>query len=312
MKRKVIFLFFFLLYFSVNLFSSLISIEAEGISILTDNIDMSRKSAIKNAIENGLKKIVGNSYDKIENNVLGYEIIKESVEGNFLKEKIKIILDDSVLNFRKNIITVLIGSFLSDNYSEKLNDYVETIFKKISPNFLFLRLNEIKKEEEFLEEASKKDIDYIIILKVNVEKIKEIATLNKIFAKINCEIFVYSKKLELLASQSFSKDIVYSTEEKYFKLISNFVKNFLLKNLQIFKKQVQIKNRIKVTLFSPPDFKKILSFIEILDKYNLKYNYDEIYGHTISFIIFNITSNQLYDILKRENYIQKMQIENLE
>ncbi len=317
--RFLFFAFLFNFIFLINLYSSnIITIQTLGISVIGDRVDKCRKNAIDNAIDNGIKKIINSKLDsetlnKIKNEaVVGYEVLQENIEGNILKENIKLVINKDILNTilkkKYDFLKIVIAGFEKDQYSKRITNFLQNILDNINnlsiicikPNFISDNLTSLKYYSKGINR------DFIIILKSNYQKIKVLESVNKIYANLDVDLIVYDKNFNKLKEFTFDKKVILNENDFYLNYLKNSILSFLdnnLKNLlKIFVSSNKVSSSFVFTLIDPKNYSIIKSLLNIFDSYNIQFSWNSIEAGKVNFIIKNFSKNKLIDILKSNNF----------
>ncbi len=312
-----------LIIFLVNtfyLYSKDIIIESEGYSIIKEDLNSSREDAIKDAINKGIKKFLHSKnikandefIDKIRDSLInGYEIEQEVIEGNILREKIKILFDETTLSDlfkKKTIIPIDIGIavYLNENFDDELAEYLKTLISNsFDYNFTFFK---IKKDN-----SSYKDYRVVIISDIILNKIKELYSINKIFYKISAKINIYvdGSKIDNI---SIEKDLILSKNKDYKKDISQLLLNNIQKTFDDILKRVKNtksnnKNLILYfTLVNPKGFSIIDTLENIFEEFNIEYTPFLIYKKSITYKIKGVSEKEIISILRAKNFYYNFKI----
>ena len=301
-----------------NIFAANITIQSQGFSIIGQNLNKARENAIQDAITKGVKKFLklkniepsSKIIENIKTNAIsGFEIIKETTEGNILKEKIDLIINEEALN---DIIktkvqppeNVLISCFLNNEYNEDLTNF---LIKILSQDFDFTF---IKNSDFYNKELSSFKIG--IICEINLIEIKKLISINKIFYKLNGKIEIYNSGNKY-DEFNFQKDLTLSSEKDYIEYLIPLIKDKLKEDIFLLKNRDNVKSNkedleLFFTLIKPEKFEIIEKIEEIFDNYNLVYSLIMINKGDVVFKIKGITEEELISILKNSNFIYRFKI----
>ncbi len=308
------FFIIFLLLGVINLYSNNLIIESEGFSIISDNLNQSRQNAIDDAITKGIEKFLKNRGIQLNKSleeqiksqaVSGYEIIKEEVDGNILKEKIKLLLDENSLNdfiqlSSKDLIKVDIFAVLNGNFDNSLVDLLENFLKNnFDYNFIFYPITNI---ENFTNDSNIK-----LSLKINLNKIKKLLSVNSYLYNLNGEIEIYDKQNNLYDNLTFSKNLILIKDKDYINYLSSLINPFIKKNFSKLitdeiKKTGISENLLYVILKNIRNFNVIEEFQNFLEKINLKYSLIEISKGELVYKVEGISKNNLKNLLNSKNF----------
>ncbi len=303
------FLIIFFFIGLVNLYSNNLIIESEGFSIISDNLNQSRQNAIDDAINKGIEKLLKNRgiqldkslEEQIKNQaVSGYEIIKEEVDGNILKEKIRLLLDEDSLNdfihpVSKNPIKIDIFASFNENFDSDLVSFLETLIRdNFDYNFIF---SPVKNFDEITD-----DFNIKLFLKINLNKIKKLLSVNSYLYNLYVDIKIYDKQNNLFDNSSITKNIIIVNEKEYINYVSNFIKPFIKKDFsELLRQEVENTKISKKILFvileKVKKFDEIEQFDRILDNFNIKYSLITISNGKLIYKVNGISKNTLKNIL---------------
>ncbi len=308
------FFIIFLFLGVINLYSNNLIIESEGFSIISDNLNQSRQNAIDDAITKGIEKFLKNRGIQLNKSleeqiksqaVSGYEIIKEEVDGNILKEKIKLLLDENSLNdfiqpSSKDLIKVDIFAVLNGNFDNSLIDLLENFLKNnFDYNFIFYPITNI--------ENLTNDSNIKLSLKINLNKIKKLLSVNSYLYNLNGEIEIYDKQNNLYDNLTFTKNLILRSDKDYINYLSSLINPFIKKNFsklitEVIKNTVTSNNLLYVILKNIKNFNVIEEFQNFLEKINLKYSLIEISKGEIVYKVEGISKNNLKNLLNSKNF----------
>ena len=320
MRKIVKFLFFIIIILKFIPLAQCrtIYIYSEGIALIKGNIESSRREAIQKAITNGVKKILKKNISKeklkkiINEGLIGYEIIKEKIEGNFIREKLKILFNDSFFNVSSVTIPyIIIGGFIFKDFEYKLSKNVTTSIIEILSNLnlivLSLNLDENITYDDFLDIVLKKKKDYVFVCKLNFKKFKHLSSINKDFGRLSAELIIFDRDLNLIKKKEIVKDLIIRDEGDLIDNIKNEIKDFVSSNTTNFKNENSESIEVKLMLI-PKNFSEIEKFVDILNQYGIKFKWDEISKKGIIFNLMNINKSKILELFKSEGFKGKYKI----